>query len=69
MNDNKELKRYIWYEDLDNIFVCPRCQKRIDDIEHEVCGEQELIDFDYCPYCGQHLDFEKSVPYGTNEFH
>lgn len=67
--DTKENKSYIQFEDLDGIFICPRCQKRVDDIEHEVCGEYESIEPEYCPYCGQHLDFEKSVGYGVKESH
>lgn len=62
-------KSYIQIEDLDGVFVCPKCKNRVDDIEHEVCGEYESIEPEYCPYCGQHLDFEKAVGYGVKESH
>ena len=65
------MRRYPWFEDLDCIFVCPVCTTRIDNI----CTDNGLIDdpchFDpeYCPYCGTHIDWSKTVPYLTKEEH
>lgn len=67
--NEKEKKRYVWYEDLDGVICCPNCCTRIDDLFHEVCGEEESVEPDYCPYCGQHLDWTENRMYGTNEWH
>lgn len=63
----KEKRRYVWFEDIDGVILCPNCEKQLSDLYHEVCGEVEGIEAEYCPYCGQHLSWAKTAYYGSKE--
>ena len=65
------MKKYVWYEDLDGIIVCPNCKKQIDDLYKTDFSEDDykLIEPEFCVYCGQHLDWAEHVNYGHIEEH
>ncbi len=67
----KGVRSYPWYEDIDKVTVCPGCYERIDDIcvDPGVLGNSKSFNPEYCPYCGKHIDWSKTVSYGTEEEH
>lgn len=63
------MRKYPWFEDLDGIAYCPTCQKQIDDFWKGNCDNWDEFNPEYCPYCGQHLDWAKTIMYGVPEEH
>lgn len=64
--------KYPWLEDLDGILYCPTCLKQIDNIWQDSHGDLENMDLlspEFCPFCGQHLDWAKTIMYGVLEEH
>lgn len=61
----RKIKKYPWFEDLDNVIVCPVCKERIDNLSND----DEPFNADCCPYCGIHLDWSRIVSYGMRETH
>ena len=63
------MKKYPWFEDLDGILLCPSCEHRVDNIT----VDEMFFDDDnfpkFCPYCGQELDWSKTVRFGVLESH
>lgn len=63
------MRKHPWYEDLDGVCYCPACEKQIDDLWKGDADEADPLEPEYCPYCGQHLDWLQTVPYGLEEEH
>lgn len=53
----REQKKVIVYEDgsddFRTLYECPTCDERL----------SEFDEFNYCPYCGQKLDWERAFDY------
>lgn len=64
-------KRYVWFEDLDSVICCPSCNRRIDNFYRDECVPDDVEPFypDFCPYCGQALDWSEIRRYGVKEEH
>lgn len=66
------MRKYPWYEDLDGICYCPTCKKQIDNVWQDNNGDLEEMDLlkpEFCPFCGQHIDWTETAPYGFAEEH
>lgn len=64
-------KRYVWFEDLDGVICCPSCGNQIDIFYKRSFPPDEVESFepDFCPYCGQALDWSETRSYGVKEEH
>lgn len=64
-------KRYVWFEDLDGVICCPSCHRQIDIFYKRSFPPDEIVSFnpDFCPYCGQALDWSDTRSYGVKEEH
>lgn len=63
------MRKFPWYEDLDGICYCPNCENRVDDFWKGNCDDLDTFNPEFCPYCGQHLDWTETVLYGLIETH
>lgn len=61
-------KLHVWWEDLDNVICCPNCGNQIN-LFYRGYEEPERFEPNFCPDCGQALDWSKTVPYGLKEEH
>lgn len=68
-------RRYVWREDLENTICCPGCGTNIDHyykfVDFAVEAEDGFVRLEpeYCPECGQHLDWSETREYGVKEEH
>ena len=64
-------KRYVWWEDLDGVTCCPGCGQQVDIYYRETDGLNNPESFkpNFCPDCGQALDWSETRSYGTKEEH
>lgn len=64
-------KKYVWWENLDGVICCPSCGRRIDNLSVDNWLKDDLEPFepDFCPYCGQALDWSERRSYGVKEEH
>lgn len=65
------MRRYVWYEDLDNRVYCPNCTSPLDCYYRGALMLDEIEPYEprFCPECGTELDWTRSVLYGTIEEH
>lgn len=63
------MRKYPWLEDLDSIIYCPTCKKQIDDFWKGDPDNLNTFNPEFCPYCGQRLDWAETAPYGFREEH
>ena len=62
-------KRYVWFEDLDGVICCPKCGHQVDIYYRESINGEESFNPDFCPVCGQALDWTDTRSYGVIEEH
>lgn len=65
------MKKYVWYEDLDGVIVCPSCGTYLDGFYRDSMHIEDdgPVRFEpaFCPDCGQALDWTETLPYGAKE--
>lgn len=62
-------KRYVWFEDLDGVTCCPNCGHQVDIYYRASIQGEESFEPNFCPECGQALDWSDSRSYGVIEEH
>ena len=62
-------KRYVWFEDLDGVICCPSCGHQIYIFYKDKGFDIESFEPDFCPDCGQALDWSETRSYGFKEEH
>lgn len=65
-SDDIELKRFVWLAYLENTIHCPNCGC---DLDHFYRGDFEQFQPNFCPDCGQELDWMENRLYGVHEEH
>lgn len=65
------MKKFVWWEDLDGVCCCPSCGHRVDNYYRDegVTEELELVEPNFCPVCGQALDWTETRSFGVKEEH
>ena len=62
-------KRYVWFEDFDGVTCCPNCGHQVDIYFRASLHWEESFEPNFCPECGQALDWSDSRSYGVIEEH
>lgn len=62
-------KRYVWFEDLDGVTCCPSCGHQVDIYYRSSIQGEKSFEPNFCPECGQALDWSDSRSYGVIEEH